>query len=142
MPDYTSFQGVLLTGATFEIVVETLDPETEEVLSTESVFRDLSGQYDISSIARAVSGTGYLYTITLSQPKNTNFNWEFVTQNHTVAAGIALNKSSNSVVLDGAYTISSITSSTITLATPSSINPDWLKLPDLLGGTTYNLVLS
>lgn len=140
--DYTSFQGVLLTGATFEIVVETLDPETEEVLSTESVFRDLSGQYDISSIARVISGTGYLYTITLSQPKNTNFNWEFVTQDHTIAAGISLNKSSNSVVLDGAYTISSITSSTITLATPSSINPDWLKLPDLLGGTTYNLVSS
>lgn len=142
VPDYTSFQGVLLTGATFEIVVETLDPETEEVLSTESVFRDLSGQYDILSIDRSVSGTGYLYTITLSQPKNTNFNWEFVTQDHTIAAGISLNKSSNSVVLDGAYTISSITSSTITLATPSSINPDWLKLPDLLGGTTYNLVSS
>ena len=142
VPDYTSFQGVLLTGATFEIVVETLDPETEEVLSTESVFRDLSGQYDISSIARAANGSGYLYTITLSQPKNTNFNWEFVTQDHTIAAGISLNKSSNSVVLDGAYTISSITLSTITLATPSSINPDWLKLPDLLGGTTYNLVSS
>lgn len=142
VPDYASFQGILLTGATFEIIVETIDPETEEVLSTESVFRDLSGQYDISSIARAVSGTGYLYTITLSQPKNTNFNWEFVSQNHTVAAGISLNKSSNSVVLDGAYTISSITSSTITLATPSSINPDWLKIPDLLGGTTYNLVSS
>jgi hypothetical protein len=142
VPDYASFQGILLTGATFEIIVETIDPETEEVLSTESVFRDLSGQYDISSITRAVSGSGYLYTITLSQPKNTNFNWEFVAQNHTVAAGISLNKSSNSVVLDGAYTISSITSSTITLATPSSINPDWLKLPDLLGGTTYNLVSS
>lgn len=142
VPDYASFQGILLTGATFEIIVETIDPETEEVLSTESVFRDLSGQYDISSITRAVSGTGYLYTITLYQPKNTNFNWEFVAQNHTVAAGISLNKSSNSVVLDGAYTISSITSSTITLATPSSINPDWLKIPDLLGGTTYNLVSS
>ena len=142
VPDYTSFQGVLLTGATFEIVVETLDPETEEVLSTESVFRDLSGQYDVSSIDRSVSGTGYLYTITLSQPKNTNFNWEFVTQDNTIAAGISLNKSSNSVVLDGAYTISAITSSTITLATPSSINSDWLKLPDLLGGTTYNLVSS
>jgi hypothetical protein len=38
VPDYTSFQGVLLTGATFEIVVEAADPETEEVLSTESVF--------------------------------------------------------------------------------------------------------
>ena len=142
VPDYTSFQGVLLTGATFEIVAETLDPETEEVLSTESVFRDLSGQYDVSSIDRSVSGTGYLYTITLSQPKNTNFNWEFVTQDHTIAAGISLNKSSNSVVLDGAYTISAITSSTITLATPSSINSDWSKLPDLLGGTTYNLVSS
>lgn len=142
VPDYASFQGILLTGATFEIIVETIDPETEEVISTESVFRDLSGQYDISSIARAISGTGYLYTIALSQPKNTNFNWEFVAQNHTVAAGISLNKSSNSVVLDGAYTISSITSSTITLATPSSINPDWLKIPDLLGGTTYNLVSS
>lgn len=142
VPDYTSFQGILLTGATFEIVVETLDLETEEVLSTESVFRDLSGQYDVSSITRAANGSGYLYTITLSQPKNTNFNWEFVTQDHTIAAGISLNKSSNSVVLDGAYTISSITSSTITLATPSSINPDWLKLPDLLGGTTYNLVSS
>jgi len=142
VPDYASFQGILLTGATFEIIVETIDPETEEVLSTESVFRDLSGQYDISSIARVISGTGYLYTITLSQPKNTNFNWEFVAQNHTVAAGISLNKSSNSVVLDGAYTVSSITSSTITLATPSSINPDWSKIPDLLGGTTYNLVSS
>lgn len=140
--DYANFQGVLLTGATFEIVVETLDPETEEVLSTESVFRDLSGQYNVSSINRSVSGTGYLYTITLSLPKNTNFNWEFVTQDHTIAAGISLNKSSNSVVLDGAYTISAITSNTITLATPSSINPDWLKLPDLLGGTTYNLVSS
>lgn len=142
VPDYASFQGILLTGATFEIIVETIDPETEEVLSTESVFRDLSGQYDISSITRAVNGSGYLYTITLSQPKNTNFNWEFVTQDHTIAAGISLNKSSNSVVLDGAYTISSITSSTITLATPSSINPDWLKIPDLLGGTTYSLVSS
>ena len=58
VPDYLSFQGVLLTGAPFEIVVDTLDPDADEVLSTESVFRDLSGQYDLSSIDRSVCGTG------------------------------------------------------------------------------------
>lgn len=136
--DYDDYKGLLLTGATFEYIIATTDPETEEV-TTESTFRDLSGQYDVISVSRSASGSGYLYTMTLDQPKNVNFNWDFVTQDHTIAAGISLNKSTNDVILDGAYTVSSVTASTITLTTPSGINSDWLKLPDLLGGTTVNL---
>lgn len=125
--DYANYKGLLLTGATFE------DTAT-------STFHDLSGQYEVSSVSRQTSGAGYLYIITLRQPQNVNFNWQLVTQDHLIVAGITLNKSANGVLLDGAYTISAITTSTITLATPSSINSDWLKVPDLLGGTTYNLV--
>ncbi|MBC70417.1 MULTISPECIES: host specificity factor TipJ family phage tail protein [Acinetobacter] len=136
--DYDDYKGLLLTGATFEYIIATTYPETEEV-TTESTFRDLSGQYDVISVSRSASGSGYLYTMTLDQPNNVNFNWDFVTQDHTIAAGITLNKSANGVVLDGAYTVESVTESTITLTTPSGINSDWLKVPDLLGGSTVNL---
>ena len=138
--DFSQYKGVLLNGATFEYVLETtiVDPENPEsnTVVTERSFRDLSGQYDVSSITRVLIGTLYTYTITLSSPRQVNYNWNFVVENHTISAGITLNKSENSINLDDAYSVSGVSATQITLSNAATVNSDWTKILTLFGGST------
>lgn len=138
--DFSQYKGVLLNGATFEYVLETtiVDPENPEsnTVVTERSFRDLSGQYDVSSITRVLIGTLYTYTITLSSPRQVNYNWNFVAENHTVSPGITLNKSENSINLDDAYSVSGVSATQITLSNAATVNSDWNKILTLFGGST------
>lgn len=136
---YANFEGLLLTGASFEYVVEetTIDPETQEstTIVTERSFRDVSGQYIVSSVTRTLSDGIYTYTIQLSSPRQVNYNWNYVVENQTVTAGITLNKNTDSIDLDGTYSIGAISSRQITLANATTVNAEWLKLPSIDGTT-------
>ena len=138
--DFSQYKGVLLNGATFEYVLETtiVDPENPEsnTVVTERSFRDLSGQYDVASVTRVLIGTLYTYTITLSSPKQVNYNWNFVIEDHTVSPGITLNKSENSINLDDAYSVSGVSATQITLSNAATVNSDWNKILTLFGGST------
>ena len=137
---FAEYKGLLLTGATFEYVVEetTIDPETGASTTKviERSFRDISGQYEVSNIIQTQVGSTFTYTIQLSSPKQVNYNWNYVTENQTISAGIVLNKNTNTMNLDDNYSASIVTSSQITLANASTVNEDWLKLPTLFNGST------
>jgi hypothetical protein len=141
---FEAFKGLLLNGASFEYVLEetTIDPETQQstTVVVERSFRDVSGQYTVSSLTRTLLGTIFTYEIQLESPKQVNYNWNFVTEEHTVSAGITLNKNANSIDLDDAYTVSAVSTIQITLANASTVNPEWEKLPALFNGSTQGQV--
>lgn len=141
---FEAFKGLLLNGASFEYVLEetTIDPETQQstTVVVERSFRDVSGQYTVSSLTRTLLGTIFTYEIQLESPKQVNYNWNFVTEEHTVSAGITLNKNANSIDLDDAYTVSAVSTTQITLANASTVNPEWEKLPALFNGSTQGQV--
>jgi hypothetical protein len=140
IPDYASYKGLLLVGASFEYVIEetTIDPETQESITVvvDRSFRDVSGQYQVSSVTRTQSGSSYTYTIQLMNPKQVNNNWNYVLENQTISAGITLNLGTNSMILDDIYSISAISSTQITLANAATVNTEWLKLPTMFNGST------
>lgn len=137
---FAEYKGLLLTGATFEYIVEetTIDHETGESTTRviERSFRDISGQYEVANIIQTQAGSTFTYTIQLSSPKQVNYNWNYVTENQAISAGIVLNKNANTMNLDDNYSASIVTSSQITLANASTVNQDWLKLPTLFNGST------
>lgn len=141
---FEAFKGLLLNGASFEYVLEetTIDPETQESTTVviERSFRDVSGRYTVSRVTRTLSGTTFTYTIQLESPKQVNYNWNFVIEEHTVSAGITLNRNANSIDLDDAYTVSAVSATQITLANASTVNPEWVKLPALFNGSTQGQV--
>ena len=124
---FEAFKGLLLNGASFEYVLEetTIDPETQEATTVviERSFRDVSGQYAVSTVTRTLSGTVFTYEIQLESPKQVNYNWNFVTEEHTVSAGVTLNRNANSIDLDDAYAVSAVSATQITLANASTVNP-------------------
>ena len=138
--DFGQYKGVLLNGATFEYIVEeiTIDPETSESTTTiiERSYRDVSGQYEVSSVTRESIGADFKYIIQLQSPKQVNYNWNYVTEDHAISAGISLNKSENSVNLDDAYSVSAVSTNQITLSNASIVNTDWNKIQTLFGGST------
>lgn len=141
---FEAFKGLLLNGASFEYVLEetTIDPETQESTTVviERSFRDVSGQYTVGSVTRTLSSTTFTYEIQLESPKQVNYNWNFVIDEHTVSAGITLNRNANSVDLDEAYAVGAISTTQITLANAATVNPEWLKLPTLFNGSTEGRV--
>ena len=89
---------------------------------------NLNGDY----VVKAVTST----TITLDYPESINANWgqiqnEFAA-NETGTKNVFLTNLGSvvSVNLAGNYTISSVTSTTVSLSNPASVNSDWNKLDD------------
>lgn len=136
---FDSYRGLLLSGATFEYIVEetTIDPETGEsnTIIVERSFRDVSGQYDVSSVTQTSDGSIYSYTIQLQSPRQVNYNWNYVVADHTISAGITLNKNDSTIDLDGNYSVGAISSQQITLSNAATVNPDWDKLNNIGGST-------
>lgn len=134
VPAFADYKGIQLNGAT--VAITTVDPITSE----ETVdYYDLSGQYIVSSVTRSLVGSTYTYIVTLSSPKQVNYNWNYIDQDYDLTAGITLNNNIGSMDLDANYTVIAVSSSAITLANASTVNPDWDKIPKLFNGTTQGL---
>lgn len=125
--NYATFQSLELVGAVFTYT---------EGLATHTA--DLSGLYQLSSISRTMSGSDYIYVFTLVSPKQVNYNWNYVTVN-SLTATADLGDSALGAILDETYSISAISTDQITLANASIVNPDWLKLDALFGGSTLGI---
>lgn len=90
---------------------------------------DLAGLYDVTSIVYS----GGIYTITLTNPTNTNINFSSLTETATENISASLTANSANIFLDGSYLVAGIDveNKEIALATPSTVNPDWYKLADI-----------
>lgn len=95
---------------------------------------DLAGLYEIQSI---VYSSG-VYTITLSDPINTNANFANLTEAAITNISANLTANTANIFLDGNYIVTGVDTATkqIALATPSAVNTDWNKLADLTGQKT------
>lgn len=134
VPAFADYKGIQLNGAT--VAITTVDPiSSEETVN----YYDLSGQYIVSSVTRSLMGSAYTYVVTLSSPKQVNYNWNYIDQDYDLTAGITLNNNIGSMDLDANYTVNAVSSSAITLANASTVNPDWDKIPELFNGTTQGL---
>ena len=95
---------------------------------------DLAGLYDVETISYS-SG---VYTIKLLNPTNTNANFSNLTADATTNISANLTANTANIFLDGTYTVTGIdrANKLMTLATPSTTNPDWNKLVNLTGQQT------
>ena len=95
---------------------------------------DLAGLYDVDSISYS-SG---VYSIKLLNATNTNTNFANLTENADTNLSANLTANTANIFLDGTYTITGIDTANrlMTIATPSTTNPDWDKLADLAGQQT------
>lgn len=98
---------------------------------------NLVGFYEIASVSSTA--------ITLVDPELVNPNWNYVDFTGLGTTGYAQNVSmaKNAVVQDldlsGEYTVSAVTSDTLTLTSPEGVNTDWNILAALGGGETSAL---
>jgi hypothetical protein len=123
-----AFKGVQVTAALIPIVSEILPvpPETDSTYVTN--YRDLSGQYAVSEVIKTEVSGGFKYEIKLSSASQTNPNWVYISEDHTVNAGIVLNKNASAMNLNGTYIVSEVSANTVTLNNPNLVNDDWDKL--------------
>lgn len=90
----------------------------------------------VSGITRT---SGYTYRVNIVDASLVNYNWSYVSSNHTVSTGIVLSENLRSMNLNGRYTISSTSAHSITLESPAIVNDDWLKVDSIFGGSTENI---
>lgn len=128
---FADYKGILLNGA--NLVISETDPITGDVTVNNY---DLSGQYIVTSVSRSLVGSTYTYEVQLDSPKQVNYNWNFVDSDYNITAGITLNNNIGSVDLDDNYSVSLVTTTSITLSNASTVNSDWDKIPALFGGST------
>lgn len=95
---------------------------------------DLAGLYDVESISYSAG----MYSIKLLNATSTNTNFSNLTENAVTNLSANLTANTANIFLDGTYTITGIDKANrlMTLATPSTTNPDWNKLADLNGQQT------
>lgn len=95
---------------------------------------DLAGLYDVESISYSAG----VYSIKLLNATSTNTNFANLTENAVTNLSANLTANTANIFLDGTYTITGIDKANrlMTLATPSTTNPDWNKLADLNGQQT------
>lgn len=111
------------------------------VIAINDVNYDISGNYQVTQVLTTSTNGTYQYTFKLSAPKSVNYNWNYIIQDSSETnASIALKDSTQKLNLDGAYTVSSVNSTTtdvlnsgIALANPSEINSDWDKFTSTKG---------
>lgn len=95
---------------------------------------DLAGLYDVDTITYSDG----VYAIKLLNATNTNTNFANLTADAVTNLSANLTANTANIFLDGTYTITGIntTEKLMTVATPSTINPDWEKLAELTGQQT------
>ncbi|MBJ8421921.1 hypothetical protein I6M74_08405 [Acinetobacter bereziniae] len=128
------FKGLLVNGA--NVAITEIDDVTGESITK---YYDLSGQYQVDSIVKTASGSNFSYAISLHSPKQVNYNWNYITENHEISAGLTLNDNDESVDLDANYSVSAVDEHSISLANATTINDDWEKIPTLFNGSTAGL---
>lgn len=119
-----NFKGVQITGALVEV--------------STGVFKDLSGQYQVSNITKTANGSNWDYLISLVNAGTTNPNWVSLTVEKVASAGLLLNDNTETIDLDETYSVSTVSASQITLVNPAVVNSDWLKLAALPNQNTSN----
>lgn len=134
--NYTAFTLSLTSSATLVDYQDYRKINITALLVTDPTngLQDLAGLYDIDSLVYS----GGVYTVTLLNPNATNANWSNLTANATVNISANLTANTNNIFLDGQYTVTGIDTANklMTVATPSTVNPDWNKLQDLAGQQT------
>lgn len=114
---YVVGETIKLTGA----LVNITDTDSMYVISY-----DMNGTYTIGSVSLDTeAGPLYYCHVTLLGAALINPIWDFVINDSSVEAGVQLPDGNELYNLNGAYTITSVTSDTITLTSPALVNANW-----------------
>lgn len=100
---------------------------------------DLAGIYDVSNIIKSGSIGALVYEITLNNPTNVNQNFSRISEDLPASMSSTLTDNTNSINLDGTYTVNINDGAKITLSAPDAQNPEWLKLQNW-GSTSGNII--
>ena len=92
----------------------------------------LAGEYAVSNIVKSGSAGAWFYEVTLAPSfYESNINFARMTADGEGILSAVLTGHNENILLDGTYTISSVSSNEITLVNPASENSDWNKLSTL-----------
>ena len=137
------YAGITLTSALVEIIVTQeippVPPETEPTYVQTTKYRDFSGSYVVSSVIKTIIPGGFDYQVFLSDPQSINPNWNSLTVNKKIDAGLTLKNNSTGIYLDDTYTIESVSATEIKLSNPSIINSEWNDLSTLPNQSTQGM---
>ena len=100
----------------------------------------LAGEYAVSNIVKSGSVGAWFYEVTLAPSfyeSNVNFA-RMTADGEGILSGVLTGHSEN-ILLDGTYTISSVSSNEIILVNPASVNSDWNKLSTLTAEQINNM---
>ena len=100
----------------------------------------LAGEYAVSNIVKSGSVGAWFYEVTLAPSfyeSNVNFA-RMTADGEGILSGLLTGHSEN-ILLDGTYTISSVSSNEIILVNPASVNSDWNKLSTLTAEQINNM---
>lgn len=93
---------------------------------------DLSGIYEIASVALETTGSGtifdpYVYycRVNLVSPSSINPKWSEANGSTSTSAGVRVPNGAEIYNLSGVYEILSVSDTIVTLSNPSAINPEW-----------------
>lgn len=153
--DVALYQKLMISN--LNVVIRTIMiNEDGEAVTTDASY-DISGTYTVNAISYVESESSYIYTIQLYSPKQTNTNWNYITDlasNQQVLSqvwGITLTDNKKSVTLDGTYSITSVSGHTaatstdpeyfsaLALSDPANVNAVWGELESFNNGSTYGL---
>lgn len=129
--EFTSATKIELRNATFTT--------TDSDGFTSSAY-ELSGVYNVASVSLITEGTApfvsYWCKVTLSSPSSVNPQWNKVSTYGASTETVTIVLQGGSVLynLSGTYTVLAVATKSITLANPSAVNADWLKLQPLPSG--------
>lgn len=102
---------------------------------------NLAGEYVVDSISKSGSENAYIYELTLADGyKDINPSFYMLTTNTTGVTSGVLTDNDNNVDLSGAYTVSSVTDTSLTLVNPAAVNSDWDKLSSLNQSQIVNML--
>ena len=141
----SSYAGITLTSALVETIttqeIPPVPPDTDPTYVQTTTYKDYSGSYVVSSVIKTIITGGFNYQVYLSSPEAVNPNWNTLTENKTINAGLALTNNSTGIYLDDTYTIQSVSPTEITLSNPSIVNSEWNDLSTLPNQSTFGMSL-
>ena len=140
------FRKILISGALVGFndeanqVIE-IGNESVTVTDTKIIYRDFSGQYNVSGIQKtAINDSLYSYKIGISAVSK-NPAWSALTSDVIVGAGVLLSDNDDAINLDDTYTVEQVGSNYIKLLDPVSVNIEWAQLTHLPNQSTESVDL-
>ena len=141
-----SYQNLSLNGALvgFDSVTDqviSIGQDSAIVQDSKIIYKDFSGIYTITNIAKSTLTNGFQYTVALNAPNTKNPSWNYLAEDTSINSGLQLVNNDDAIYLDDTYTVEEVGGNYIKLADPVAVNVEWAQLTHLPNQSTESIEL-